>query len=231
MKDQSISLHSRNHPVLSWLWRGKPNPVGGWLCSLSSNQSQCAAGGASGRCECKEHLKRAISSPRALQQICVLWRLAEVPASSTLWGQRQDMTASATHQLWPCWKKRDRACSAKNAAEREGTAAAQEFLIVPTRGREAQSLSPPSPFPTPPGPHSSPQLAGLHCPRGCHLPPAQPEPSVLGTELQPWMDQEESTGPPYLTHLSLHQRPSDDPNKLKDKKQDHEGGSHQKAGL
>lgn len=118
------------------------------------------------------------------------------------------MTASATHQLWPCWKKRDRARSAKNAAEREGTAAAQELLIVPTRGREAQSLSPPSPFPTPPGPHSSPQLAGLHCPRGCHLPPAQPEPSVLGTEPQPRTDQEEATGPPYLTHLSLHQRPS-----------------------
>lgn len=132
MRDQSISLQLQKSSCALLALERETQPVGEWLCSLSSNQSQCAAGGAAGRCECKEHLERAISSPRGLQQICVLWRLAEVPASSTLWGQRQDMTASATHQLWPCWKKRDRARSAKNAAECAGTAAAQEFVIVPT---------------------------------------------------------------------------------------------------
>lgn len=148
------------------------NPtLGERLCSLSSNQSQFAAGGASGRCECKEQFEQAMSSQHALYQICVLWRLAQVPASSTLRGQCQDMTASATQQLWPCWEKRGRTNSAKKAAVHKGATAAQEFSIAPTRWERSTVTVTPVIFP-----HTTLQATGFRCPHGCHLPPNSQSP-------------------------------------------------------
>lgn len=119
-RDQSISLQLQKASCGLLALERETQPVGEWLCSLSSNQSQFTAGGASGRCEAKEYVEQAISSQRALYQICVLWRLDQVPASSTLWGHCQDMTASATHQLWSCWEKKGQNTLSQKGSSAQG---------------------------------------------------------------------------------------------------------------
>lgn len=66
MRDQSISLQLQKPSCELLVQEREIQPMGRRLRSLSHNQSQFAPGGASGRCECKEHSSRPCP-PRMLR--------------------------------------------------------------------------------------------------------------------------------------------------------------------
>lgn len=119
LRDQSISLQLQKPSRGLQAQERETQPVGEWLCSVSSNQSQIAAGGASGRCECREQVQQP-PPPNVLCTRFVSWGRWPRSQPAALRGRCQDMTASATRQLWPCWRKRGRAHSAKNTAGAQG---------------------------------------------------------------------------------------------------------------